>query len=45
VTAPCKETGDTDPANQAIFELNARQRDRGIVPQCDLNGTFCGALK
>ena len=31
--------------NEAIFELNARQRDRNIVPQCDLNGTLCGAPK
>jgi hypothetical protein len=31
--------------SHAIFELNAKQRDRGIVPQCDLNGTLCGQLK
>ena len=31
--------------NQKIFELNARQRLRGITPQCDLNGTLCGAPK
>jgi hypothetical protein len=31
--------------SEAMFELNARQRDRGIVPQCDLNGTLCGGLK
>ena len=31
--------------NQAIFTLNERQRLRGISPQCDLNGTLCGALR
>jgi hypothetical protein len=31
--------------SEAMFELNARQRDRGIVPQCDLNGTLCGEPK
>ena len=30
--------------NAAIFSLNARQRARGISPQCDLNGTLCGAI-
>lgn len=25
-----------------IFVLNQRQRDAGIVPQCDINGTLCG---
>jgi len=29
--------------NAKIFVLNHRQRARGIVPQCDLNGTLCGA--
>ena len=29
--------------SQAIFSLNERQRARGISPQCDLNGTLCGA--
>jgi hypothetical protein len=28
--------------NAAIATLNQEQRDRGIVPQCDLNGTLCG---
>lgn len=28
--------------NAAIFDLNQRQRDRGIAPQCDVNGTLCG---
>jgi len=36
---PKKKTAET------IFELNARQRDRGIVPQCDVNGTLCGQAK
>ena len=31
--------------SEAMFELNAEQRDRDIVPQCDLNGTLCGAPK
>jgi len=28
--------------NDEIFSLNQLQRDRGITPQCDLNGTLCG---
>ena len=28
--------------NKAIFALNQQQRDRGIKPQCDINGTLCG---
>jgi hypothetical protein len=28
--------------NQAISALNQQQRDRGITPQCDINGTLCG---
>lgn len=32
-----------DVTGQAMFVLNQQQRDRGIVPQCDLNGTLCGA--
>ena len=28
--------------NAAIASLNQEQRDRGLVPQCDLNGTLCG---
>lgn len=28
--------------NNAIFDLNQRQRDLGVIPQCDLNGTLCG---
>jgi len=30
-------------SNKAIFTLNQQQRDRGITPQCDINGTLCGA--
>src|SRR5579862_1265565 len=29
--------------NKAISELNQQQRDRGIKPQCDINGTLCGS--
>src|SRR6266404_2420029 len=29
--------------NKAIFALNQQQRDRGITPQCDINGTLCGS--
>ncbi len=29
--------------NAAIFQLNEEQRKKGISPQCDLNGTLCGA--
>ena len=29
--------------NKAITALNQQQRDRGITPQCDVNGTLCGA--
>jgi hypothetical protein len=29
--------------NQAISALNQQQRDRGISPQCDINGTLCGS--
>jgi len=28
--------------NAEILELNKRQRDRSITPQCNLNGTLCG---
>jgi hypothetical protein len=28
--------------NAAIGALNQAQRDRGITPQCDVNGTLCG---
>jgi len=29
--------------NKAISALNQQQRDRGIKPQCDINGTLCGS--
>jgi hypothetical protein len=29
--------------NTTIATLNERQRARGITPQCDVNGTLCGA--
>ena len=29
--------------NKAISTLNQQQRDRGVTPQCDVNGTLCGA--
>jgi hypothetical protein len=29
--------------NAAIATLNQQQRDRGIKPQCDINGTLCGS--
>jgi hypothetical protein len=28
--------------NKVISSLNQRQRDLGITPQCDINGTLCG---
>jgi hypothetical protein len=37
---------ECDPSaktNKAITALNQQQRDRGISPQCDINGTLCGA--
>jgi len=34
---------DANPATeQAIFDLNKLQRERGITPQCDFNDTLCG---
>jgi hypothetical protein len=34
---------DANPkTEQAIFDLNKRQRNRGITPQCDINDTLCG---
>jgi hypothetical protein len=29
---------------KAVFDLNNQQRDRGITPQCDINGTLCGGV-
>jgi hypothetical protein len=34
--------GADSKTNTAIFTLNQQQRDRGIKPQCDINGTLCG---
>jgi hypothetical protein len=41
----CDEGGtDIDAPTQAqMTELNAAQRALGITPQCDINGTLCGA--
>jgi len=34
---------DANPqTEQAIYDTNQRQRDRGITPQCDINNTLCG---
>jgi hypothetical protein len=32
-----------DATSEALLVLNQLQRDRGIVPQCDVNGTLCGS--
>lgn len=37
----CVANSDTQ---QAVFNLNQEQRDRGITPQCDINGTLCGGI-
>jgi len=37
----CGCTSDAK-TNTAIFALNQQQRNRGITPQCDINGTLCG---
>jgi len=36
----CEANAATDTA---VYELDQEQRDRGLVPQCDLNGTLCGS--
>ncbi len=36
----CEPNGAT---NAAIYDLDQQQRSRGITPQCDVNGTLCGA--
>jgi hypothetical protein len=36
----CNPSAKTD---KAISALNQQQRDRGITPQCDVNGTLCGS--
>ncbi len=35
----CEPNNET---NEAIANLNQEQRDKGITPQCDINGTLCG---
>lgn len=35
--------GPSGKTNTAIAALNQQQRDRGIKPQCDINGTLCGS--
>lgn len=35
----CAANGKT---NAEILILNQLQRDQGVTPQCDLNGTLCG---
>jgi hypothetical protein len=32
-----------DRTNKEIYKLNQEQRDLGITPQCDINGTLCGS--
>lgn len=32
----------TDETNEAIADLNQLQEDRGVTPQCEINGTLCG---
>jgi hypothetical protein len=36
------DCSSTPKTNNAIAKLNQDQRDRGITPQCDINGTLCG---
>ena len=37
----CEANSQTE---QAIFNFNQDQRDTGITPQCDRNGTLCGEI-
>jgi hypothetical protein len=39
----CPDTDINDLTNDKIFNLNFDQNDVGIVPQCNLNATLCGA--
>jgi hypothetical protein len=39
----CSETDINAQTNNEIFNLNLDQKAVGIVPQCDINGTLCGA--
>jgi hypothetical protein len=49
--APSRSYSANDPdfseftKNKEIFSLNESQRAKGISPQCDLNGTLCGAQR
>ena len=38
----CEANNKTE---QTVFGLNERQREKGITPQCDTNGTLCGEEK
>ncbi len=38
----CECDSINDTTNQNVFDLNQQQRDDGITPQCDINGTLCG---
>ncbi len=38
----CGCDGPDEVSNAAIYDLNQEQRNNGIVPQCDINGTLCG---
>ena len=38
----CEASSTTE---NAVFDLNKRQREKDITPQCDINGTLCGERK
>ncbi|HSC33920.1 MAG TPA: hypothetical protein VLG45_01495, partial [Thermodesulfobacteriota bacterium] len=38
----CEASNTTE---NAVFDLNKRQREKDITPQCDINGTLCGERK
>jgi len=40
----CGCTGRNSATNDAIGTLNQAQRNQGITPQCDINGTLCPAV-
>ncbi|HVY55298.1 MAG TPA: hypothetical protein VHC46_06035 [Thermodesulfobacteriota bacterium] len=35
----------SDKTEHAVYDLNQRQREKEITPQCDTNGTLCGEKK
>ncbi|HEX9667690.1 MAG TPA: hypothetical protein VGA95_14180 [Thermodesulfobacteriota bacterium] len=37
----CGCTANVKTDNE-VFKLNEKQREKGIIPQCDINGTLCG---